>query len=399
MKCKKCGAELSDDAEFCPVCRSSVGGTEQEAVSCTAPPAPTPEPENIPPEEPEDYSAGAAEPVIAPVKKPRKMCLAVSVVLSVVFGMLTMFVCQTAAVLCTFSGALSSHAVSEQITGIDVGSIEIGSLIPDNIKEQFGIDPSEITGDIAGIVSRFSGGAMSSGQAAEIIRKADISKDIAKIVQSYEDFIMSGKSDVDISAELQRIILGAKQVYKDVTGMEVPADFDQDVINALKENAEALQQAAPQAALGVMGDTLRIVFSPAVWIAAFVLSALFPFARRTYHQTRSRGSDERRRCVFRLRRRDLDYQRGKRNGDENSAVRRRRYDEGVFKCAWRQAYDLRSGACCGGRSAYRGIYRREGHVGKEAQKSIKYTAVRKDRRFYSPSAVSCIQYKRRQKGE
>jgi len=117
---------------------------------------------------------------------------------------------------------------------------------------------------------------MSSGQAAEIIRKADISKDIAKIVQSYEDFIMSGKSDVDISAELQRIILGAKQVYKDVTGMEVPADFDQDVINALKENAEALQQAAPQAALGVMGDTLRVVFSPAVWIAAFVLSALFP---------------------------------------------------------------------------------------------------------------------------
>ena len=117
---------------------------------------------------------------------------------------------------------------------------------------------------------------MYSSQAAEIIRKADISKEIAKIVQSYEDFIMSGKSDVDISAELQRIILGAKQVYKDVTGMEVPADFDQDVINALKENAEALQQAAPQAALGVMGDTLRIVFSPAVWIAAFVLSALFP---------------------------------------------------------------------------------------------------------------------------
>ena len=133
-----------------------------------------------------------------------------------------------------------------------------------------------MTGDIAGIVSRFSGGAMSSDQAAEIIRKADISKEIAKIVQSYEDFIMSGKSDVDISAELQRIILGAKQVYKDVTGMEVPADFDQDVINALKENAEALQQAAPQAALGVMGDTLRVVFSPAVWIAAFVLSALFP---------------------------------------------------------------------------------------------------------------------------
>ena len=223
MKCKKCGAELSDDAEFCPVCRSSVGGTEQEAVSCAAPPAPTPEPtpepESIPPEEPADYSAGAAEPVIAPVKKPRKMSLAVSAVLSVVFGMLTMFVCQTAAVLCTFSGALSSHAVSEQIADIDVGSIEIGSLIPDNIKEQFSIDPSEITGDIAGIVSRFSGGAMSSGQAAEIIKKADISKDIAKIVQSYEDFIMSGKSDVDISAELQRIILGAKQVYKDVTGM------------------------------------------------------------------------------------------------------------------------------------------------------------------------------------
>ena len=39
-----------------------------------------------------------------------------------------------------------------------------------------------------------------------------------------------------------------------------------------------------------------------------------------------------------------------------------------------------------GAGAYRGIYRREGHVGKEAQKSIKYTAVRKDRRFYSPSA-------------
>lgn len=276
MKCKKCGAEISDDAEFCPVCRSSVGGTEKEAVSYTAPQVPTPEPENIPPEEPSDYSAGAAEPVIASVKKPRKMNLAVSVVLAVVFGMLTMFVCQTAAALCTFSGALSSHAVSEQIADIDVGSIKIGSLIPDNIKEQFGIDPSEITSDVAGIVSRISGGAMSRDQAAEIIRNADISKELAKIVQSYEDFIMSGKSDVDISAELQRIILGAKQVYKDVTGMEAPADFDQNVINALKENAEALQQAAPQAALGVMGDTLRVVFSPAVWIAAFVLSALFP---------------------------------------------------------------------------------------------------------------------------
>lgn len=286
MKCKKCGAEISDDAEFCPVCRSSVSGTEQETVSYAAPPAPKPAAaEELPPVEPADYYAGAAEPVEIPARKPRRMNLAVSIVLAVVFGILSMSVCQTAALLCTISGALSSHAVSEQIADLDVGSIQIGSFIPDDIKSQFGIVsaeitngivPAKITDDIAGIVSEISDGALSREQAAEIIQKADISKDLAKIVKSYEDYITSGKSDIDISAELQRAIISAKQVYKDVTGNEAPADFDSEVINTLRDNAEALQQAAPQAALGVMGDTLHVVFSPLAWIAAFVISAVFP---------------------------------------------------------------------------------------------------------------------------
>ena len=166
------------------------------------------------------------------------------------------------------------------------------------------------------------------------------------------------------------------------------------MINALKENAEALQQAAPQAALGVMGDTLRVVFSPAVWIAAFVLSALFPLlagliTRRVPAGLMCGGA-----AYFVSGAGILIT-----NAVSETVMKTLRFDDGVFKCAWRQAYDLRSGSCWGGRSAYRGIYRREGHVGKETQKRIKYTAVRKDRRFYSPSAVSCIQYRRRQKGE
>lgn len=279
MYCKKCGAELSDDAEFCPVCRSSVGGTEQEAVSSAVPPAPelSTTPSAPEPLEPEDYSAGAAVPMFTePEKKPRKLNLTISVVIAVVFGFLSMFVCQTAAGLCAASGALSSHAVSGQIADIDIGSIKIGGIIPDNIKEQFGTAASDISDDIAGIVSKISDGAMTAEQAAEVIKKADISREIAKIVQSYEDFIMSGRSDIDLSAELQRIITGAKQVYKEVTGKDAPASFDSDVAAALKENAETLRQAAPQAALGVMGDTMRVIFSPAVWIAAFVISALFP---------------------------------------------------------------------------------------------------------------------------
>lgn len=279
MICKKCGAELSEDAEFCPVCRSSVNGNEQEEVS--AAPTPLPEPVQPAPEELSseinvDYSAGAAEPVVSDVKKPRKMNLAVSVILAVVFGIITMSVCQTAALLCTVSGALSSHALSEQIAELDIGSIKIGGMIPDIVKEQFDNVSVNISDDISAIISKFSDGAMNADQAAEIIKKSGVSKEIAKIVRSYEDYMMSGRSDLDVSKELERIILGAKQVYKDVTGREVPSDFDSDVTAALKENAEALQQAAPQAALGMIGDTLQVVFSPLMWIAAFVLSALFP---------------------------------------------------------------------------------------------------------------------------
>jgi len=280
MNCRKCGAEISDDAEFCPVCRSSVTVGEEPA---SAPP-PIPEPEPPAPlesftAEPEDYSAGEAQPVYTEVKKPagkKKLNLAASVVIAIVFGFLAMTFAQTAAAFCTISGALSSHAFSEQIADIDISSINIGSLIPDDIRNELSTEAGKISDDIAGIVSSISDGAMNNEQAAEIIRRANINKEIAKILRAYEDYIMSGKSDIDISEQLQQAIIGAKQVYKDVTGKDAPASFDSDVIGTIKDNAEQLEKLAPQAALGMVADTLRVVFSPAVWIVLFVISAAFP---------------------------------------------------------------------------------------------------------------------------
>ncbi len=280
MNCRKCGAEISDDAEFCPVCRSSVTVGEEPA---SAPP-PIPEPEPPAPlesftAESEDYSAGEAQPVYTEEKKPagkKKLNLAASVVIAIVFGFLAMTFAQTAAAFCTISGALSSHAISEQIADIDISSIKIGSLLPDDIKDGLSAEAGKITDDIAGIVSKISDGAMNNDQAAEIIRRANINKEIAKIIRAYEDYIMSGKSDIDISEQLQQAIIGAKQVYKDVTGKDAPASFDSDVIGTIKDNAEQLEKLAPQAALGMVADTLRVVFSPAVWIVLFVISAVFP---------------------------------------------------------------------------------------------------------------------------
>lgn len=171
------------------------------------------------------------------------------------------------------------------------------------------------------------------------------------------------------------------------------------MINALKENAEALQQAAPQAALGVMGDTLRVVFSPAVWIAAFVLSALFPLlagliTRRVPAGLMCGGA-----AYFVSGAGILIT-----NAVSETVMKTLRFDDGVMTKVISNALGDKL-MLCGAVLAVVGavliaaFIRREGHVGKEAQKSIKYTAVRKDRRFYSPSAVSCIQYKRRQKGE
>ena len=280
MNCRKCGAEIADDAEFCPVCRSSVTVGEEPA---SAPP-PIPEPEPPAPlesftAESEDYSAGEAQPVYTEEKKPagkKKLNLAASVVIAIVFGFLAMTFAQTAAAFCTVSGALSSHAISEQIADIDISSIKIGSLLPDDIKDGLSAEAGKITDDIAGIVSKISDGAMNNDQAAEIIRRANINKEIAKIIRAYEDYIMSGKSDIDISEQLQQAIIGAKQVYKDVTGKDAPASFDSDVIGTIKDNAEQLEKLAPQAALGMVADTLRVVFSPAVWIVLFVISAVFP---------------------------------------------------------------------------------------------------------------------------
>lgn len=277
MTCKKCGAEIADDAEFCPVCRSSVNAAE-EPVSA-APPVPEPPTlEETVPAEPVDYSAGEAQPVFEE-KKPagkKKLNLAASVVIAVLFGFLAMTFSQTAAALCAVSGSLSSHAISEQIAEIDISSIDIGSLIPDDIRDEFSAGAGRISSDIAGIVSTISDGAMNSDQAAEIIRRANINKEIAKIIRAYEDFIMSGRSDIDISEQLQQAIIGAKQVYKDVTGKDAPASFDSDVIGTIKDNADQLEKFAPQAVLGMVGETLRVVFSPVVWIVLFVLSAAFP---------------------------------------------------------------------------------------------------------------------------
>ena len=173
MNCRKCGAEISDDAEFCPVCRSSVTVGEEPA---SAPP-PIPEPEPPAPlesftAESEDYSAGEAQPVYTEEKKPagkKKLNLAASVVIAIVFGFLAMTFAQTAAAFCTVSGALSSHAISEQIADIDISSIKIGSLLPDDIKDGLSAEAGKITDDIAGIVSKISDGAMNNDQAAEII--------------------------------------------------------------------------------------------------------------------------------------------------------------------------------------------------------------------------------------
>lgn len=279
MKCRKCGAEIADDETFCPVCRSSVDAPDgvSEPVSAV-PPMPEPEiPEDVP-AEPEDYSAGEAQPIFAETKQPgkKKLNLAASVVIAVIFGLFAMTFSEAGAVFCTISGALSGHAISEEIADLDISGIKIDGIIPDEIKSEISAQAGKISDDIAGIVSSISDGAMNSEQAAEIIRKANINKEIAKILRSYEDYITSGKSEIDIPSELQRIILDAKQVYKDVTGKDVPADFDSDVLSAISGNAEELQKIAPQAMLGVAGEITRVALSPIVWIVLFALAAAFP---------------------------------------------------------------------------------------------------------------------------
>lgn len=279
MFCKNCGAEISDGAEYCPECRSRVGGSEPEAVSAPIPPAPEmPAAGAVPPQQ-EDYGAGAAKvvaPLEAPVKRKKKPNLAVCVVFAVIFGIFSMWFLQAGAFVFALHNGITEHAVSEAVSKIDFSDIKLDGVIPDDLLRNIGEARDETESDIAGIVSRLSGGNLTREQAEEIVSRLDLGKDIAKLVKGYEDYILNGSSDIDIAGELERIILGAKQVYTDVTGKEPATSFDEDVISAIQDNAAELQKAAPQAVLNGMDGAIRAMVSPVVWIVLLVLAVFFP---------------------------------------------------------------------------------------------------------------------------
>ncbi len=271
--------------EVLPEAISPMQNTAQPDIGAPAQGGFTPASGNVPPLQPQYAQYQQAESYTIPVRRQvKKMHIAVSIVLAVVFGLFAY-----SAGMSAFTGAvvrmgLSSHSVSEQMRNIEIGDIVIGDLLSreamQDIVEKNSIRLPEkrvqkaTLADIVALSVDTGHEPLTAEQVKKILAKSKAADRLADLVACYEDYILTCRYDDfedGVGEEIKNIVKKTEASVIEITNLRLADDYEEQLDKILDDNDDALEAVLPDNAIANSAQALSITLAPAALIAYLVL--------------------------------------------------------------------------------------------------------------------------------
>lgn len=232
------------------------------------------------------YSQPAAPKPKKPVKK---MKLSVSVVLAVVLGLFSFIFGMYAFVGGIVRNGIASGELSSGIRKTEIGKIVVGDILTRDgmadIVEKNGLvlpDKRPEKATIAQIAAltvneNLPNADLTEDKINQIIDKADISKELSRLVKSYEEYILTGDTrefSDGLCEEIKQVIVRSERYVIGISGMKLAPDYEEQLDKVLDSESDAIEGILPEEALSGVSGVLGFVLSPVALVAALVLSVL-----------------------------------------------------------------------------------------------------------------------------
>lgn len=294
--CEKCGNSVSAGAVFCPACGNVFGKgddgpyspfgadtADSSAPDVTAAYGKTQTAMAPPPPASPDAVRMKEIIVHQPEVEKAKKSSGLTVVCSVLFGILILASALLATVSYAFSDIVSNHKISNEVSGIEVSELIIGNLITDNedVYEFFeeqdlnvdGISEDSTVEEVVMAIAHETD--LKEDDAAKLIDKIDLSGYISRIVQSYEDRISGEDSKSPLSVdEIKKYIKKCEPSIVKYTGYKISDEGWDRIDEMLDEHRKDIRSISPDTLFDSTGKILSFAASPVIAYIAIAVTAL-----------------------------------------------------------------------------------------------------------------------------
>ena len=186
MFCPNCGSPVGDGLIFCSSCGCRLrDSAPTDGAAADAAQAHTPLP--------------AAEE--APRKRRKKLHIAPSVILAVLFGIFAYAAGTLSLVGTDLRAGLNNHAVSSEMSAIKLGDVVVGDLLDSRAMEDI-VEENDIVlprdaenatiAEVVALSVDVCGSNLSEDEVIDILDKIKVSRRVADCVACYEDYILTG---------------------------------------------------------------------------------------------------------------------------------------------------------------------------------------------------------------
>ncbi len=244
------------------------------------------QPELSAPVQPE-YAPAAVD--ARPVRKPaKKLNMAVTIVISILFGIMSFAFVTTAFTVGSVKQGLAENALSDGIEDIDLEDIVVGDLLCSPKFENFvrannivlpekKAEKAELA-EVIALSVRVNSKNLTSDQVEEIISRLRISEELSVIVKAYEDYLITGKPGDELSdgigEEIKRIVKNGEKTVSEITEMRLADNYEEKLDDIINDNQDLLDSILPENSLKSASGVINIVCNPIVLIASLVLSVV-----------------------------------------------------------------------------------------------------------------------------
>lgn len=307
MFCQQCGSEISEKNKFCSQCgfsleeskkylipqsagseerqpsdnREQIAENTQTVILSDIPVSNAPVPDTY-----YDENENVVEPIftseIAEKMKIKQMKTLPSVILCVLFGLLSFIMLLSAELLITARQALSSGSVSAAVAGSDPSDIKVGAYVKTDamkeILEEANIAPEDLDDDITlseFIPLLFKDTEIDPEQLDEFFKNSDIMSIFSPLTANYEEYLLTGESTNEINVKV--IMNALKSHRKDIRsylGIDIQK-YDISIEDGLKSVKSEIDGLNAENALGDIGGYFHLALSPAAIAILLVLAIGF----------------------------------------------------------------------------------------------------------------------------
>lgn len=246
------------------------------------------QPEFAAPVQPEYAAAAATRPAKKPVKK---LNMAVTIIISILFGIMSFAFVTAAFTVGSVKQGLVENALSDGIEDIDLEDIVVGDLLSAPNFKNF-VSANNIVlpekkaekAELAEVIAlsvRVNSKNLTSDQVEDIISRLKISKELSVIVKAYENYLITGKPGDELSdgigEEIKRIVKNGEKTVVEITKMRLVDNYEEKLDEIINDNQDLLDSILPENSLKRASGVISIVFNPIVLIASLVLSVVMIF--------------------------------------------------------------------------------------------------------------------------